>query len=477
MITVHSQSAIAPNLQAVYDVSTTGETTLTDGKPIIHDGNAMTPGNPFFILQNSGINVLEVSSDGAFFRGPLIANGPLASLRELRYSSDTAGSPDFQIRPRTSAFAQGPALLAFSSTISSATDSSLNQLQLFPTSQTFTASFDKIATMAGVVLTVDFTPAPGFGAFIGLGATIEFAQTTSLFGAANIVRHAQRYQPQSGAGAITIGPVFTFVHIATISANGIAGVVHSQTRDFSSQPVYNGDGGTLTIGLSQQFLATMSVNTGATVTTRHCFRADDGAGLGAIGVQRFFSATDCTRGTVENSVLWTDQPAGALNRMVRHLGTSQSDFGGPIALGAGASTPDWILSHLAANIATLADGDSLRISTGSLFMGATGDVALSRGAADRLDLATGDSLNIVSGDFTHAGTNVGFFGVAGATQAADPVALTDNSGGTANDTIALITNAANAGSADVGPTQDAIADLAAKVNALRDIVRRHGLAA
>lgn len=48
-----------------------------------------------------------------------------------------------------------------------------------------------------------------------------------------------------------------------------------------------------------------------------------------------------------------------------------------------------------------------------------------------------------------------------------PVAdLTDSSGGSADDTIAAITNAANAGSADVGPTADAIADLAAKVNAL-----------
>ena len=46
------------------------------------------------------------------------------------------------------------------------------------------------------------------------------------------------------------------------------------------------------------------------------------------------------------------------------------------------------------------------------------------------------------------------------------VTLTDSSGGTASAVIAEITNAANAGSADVGPTADAIADLAAQVNAL-----------
>jgi predicted RecA/RadA family phage recombinase len=41
--------------------------------------------------------------------------------------------------------------------------------------------------------------------------------------------------------------------------------------------------------------------------------------------------------------------------------------------------------------------------------------------------------------------------------------LTDSSGGTASTTIAAITQAANAGSADVGPTADAIADLAAQL--------------
>lgn len=56
-------------------------------------------------------------------------------------------------------------------------------------------------------------------------------------------------------------------------------------------------------------------------------------------------------------------------------------------------------------------------------------------------------------------------------------ALTDNSGGSANDTIAVITNAANAGSADVGPVADAIADLAAKVNAIRTALIASGLLA
>lgn len=57
------------------------------------------------------------------------------------------------------------------------------------------------------------------------------------------------------------------------------------------------------------------------------------------------------------------------------------------------------------------------------------------------------------------------------------VHLTDNSGGTANNTIAAITQAGNAGSADVGPTADAIADLAAKVNAILTTLESAGLLA
>lgn len=55
--------------------------------------------------------------------------------------------------------------------------------------------------------------------------------------------------------------------------------------------------------------------------------------------------------------------------------------------------------------------------------------------------------------------------------------LTDNSGGTADDTIASITDTSTAGSADVGPVQDAIADLAAKVNELNAVLQAHGLTA
>lgn len=61
----------------------------------------------------------------------------------------------------------------------------------------------------------------------------------------------------------------------------------------------------------------------------------------------------------------------------------------------------------------------------------------------------------------------------------DPVtaiaSLTDNSGGTASDTLADVTEANNAGSADRVPTEDAIASLAAKINGLIDALEVKGV--
>ena len=59
--------------------------------------------------------------------------------------------------------------------------------------------------------------------------------------------------------------------------------------------------------------------------------------------------------------------------------------------------------------------------------------------------------------------------VAGVTSAsaATGAALTDNSGGTASTTLADVTEAQNAGSADRVPTENAIASLAAQIEANR----------
>lgn len=61
------------------------------------------------------------------------------------------------------------------------------------------------------------------------------------------------------------------------------------------------------------------------------------------------------------------------------------------------------------------------------------------------------------------------------TPQSDITSLTDSSGGTADNTVAAITEAANAGSADTAPTANAIADLTAKVNAILVALRAAGV--
>jgi parallel beta-helix repeat protein len=92
------------------------------------------------------------------------------------------------------------------------------------------------------------------------------------------------------------------------------------------------------------------------------------------------------------------------------------------------------------------------------------------------DLLAGRHLT-VGGDVIHQGARVGFYSTAPATQAPASADLVDNSGGTGGGTIAAITDTTNAGSADVGPTKDAIASLSAKVNDCLAGLRRVGLIA
>lgn len=127
---------------------------------------------------------------------------------------------------------------------------------------------------------------------------------------------------------------------------------------------------------------------------------------------------------------------------------------------------------------------------------ATFSPAVGAASSDQLRIQNATD-SLISGDFSapslglHGDTTVnGFVNVTGVYQVSGTQvvtsqqgaigALTDSSGGTdagAGGTIAAITNAANAGSADVGPTQDAIATLAGQVERALAALRTHGLIA
>jgi len=88
----------------------------------------------------------------------------------------------------------------------------------------------------------------------------------------------------------------------------------------------------------------------------------------------------------------------------------------------------------------------------------------------------------IDGDLDHDGSNVGFYGGIPAAQAAASANLTDNSGGTANDTVQALTNPVDTpASADalrddlvanlIPELRNNFADLAAKVNKALTVLR------
>ncbi len=94
----------------------------------------------------------------------------------------------------------------------------------------------------------------------------------------------------------------------------------------------------------------------------------------------------------------------------------------------------------------------------------------------------------LNGPLNHAGSTVGFYGTTPVVQAAASANLTDNSGGTANDTVQALTNPADTpASADalrddlvanlIPELRNNFADLAAKVNKALTVLRNSGLMA
>jgi hypothetical protein len=166
-------------------------------------------------------------------------------------------------------------------------------------------------------------------------------------------------------------------------------------------------GGLLTLADFSQFIARGTIGTGVTISgNRVCVNAGRlSTFTGTLsGINIGFQVDDLQVGALGAIGLLSTLPAAATTFFIDHQGTAQSRFGGSIGLSAGAGAIDWLLTRIAANVASLADGDSFRITTGSLFMGATGQVQLTSVVDDRLDLASGDDFRLVLGDLQFAGT-------------------------------------------------------------------------
>lgn len=305
---------------------------------------------------------------------------------------------------------------------------------------------------SNVVLDYVNATVSGLVAFSG---EMRFRQAGNLAGAGNLFKMQGTFKNEVGA-FVGIGSQYTFVHVGVYQADGaFASTGNLFHRICLFQTTWNTiNGATLAITTANQggFINPF-VQAGVTITNARDWEWSPGTYNGTVVDRAAIYFADLTGGTSSLAGIRSFIAAGATRRFINHTGTAQSDFGGTIGLGAGA-TIDITFERLVAGILTLGAGQSLRVPS-ILFMGAAGsinlregaadrldlapgdsfrisdtgqlqfgaDVVLSRGAADRLDLASGDSFNIIGGDFTHTGTN---FGVHGSSAPQSPAYTVNN---------------------------------------------------
>jgi hypothetical protein len=215
-----------------------------------------------------------------------------------------------------------------------------------------------------------------FGGFVSVSGDILFRQGASGFGAGNLFKMQGTIKNESGSNVI-IGSQYTFVNIGTYQADGAfaqANLFHRICLFQSQWNVINGATMSVTTMNGGGYI-NHNVGTSVTISNRRDWEWALGVNNGTQTNWDCIYVPAITGGT-NFSVIRSLVNSGATRRFINHTGTAQSDFGGAIGLGSGATI----------------------------------DVLLSRGAANRLDLASGDSFNIVNGDFTHAGTNFGIHG-------------------------------------------------------------------
>ena len=111
-------------------------------------------------------------------------------------------------------------------------------------------------------------------------------------------------------------------------------------------------------------------------------------------------------------------------------------------------------------------GGSLIIDSGGTFTG--GGTVLEVTSGQQLKIDSGATIGIVSG---------GALKPDGGSQAADPGAITDSTSGAASATFAAITAGATYAQADIVAIKNALAETAAKLNALRAALQGVGILA
>ena len=464
---------------------------------------------------------------GGTDRWRLDASGHLIAVADNTYDFGASGAT----RPRTlyvgtsaviasavtlsSTGMSSTAALTVSSTGALSLDSTTNAIQTNATTITADAGISIVTTTTGV-LSLDSGTTGAIN--IGIGAFAKVITFGNVTGATSLVLNAGTGNIDIGVTAqarltnlatgaaiqtVTVGSINTTSSLTlqagssafTLTAGGIFDVnatgavtVDGSTVTLTSAAVLSLDG----TGIETS-ATTLTADAGLSIvtTTTGALSLDSGT-TGAVSLGTGASAKTVTVGSVTGAAITTIQ-AGS--------GAMTFTAGGIFDVNAtGAVTVDGSTVTLTSAAALSLDGTGIETSATTLTADAglsiatttTGVLTLDSGTTGAINLGTSaNAKTITIGNVTgatalvynagsggHAFTGpMGFFGHAVVSQQTNIVSLTDSSGGAANDTIAAITNAANAGSADVGPTADAIADLAAKVNGVLTILSNVGLMA
>lgn len=266
----------------------------------------------------------------------------------------------------------------------------------------------------GSTIIMDY-PDSTISGLVAASGTFEFNQNGNNVGAGNLFKNSAIFKNVPGSGTIRIGSQYTFVHIGNYQADtdAITNLFHRVSLLQTTWSTINGGTQAVTTINGGGFVNPF-VNAGVTVTNMR-----DWEFLGSITgtvtnrAHIYFHPGNTPASTIHSGIQ-SLMSASANHRFIRHQGTAQSDFGGLIGLGTGP-TVDWTIGRLAANIATLGAGDSLRIPA-TLFFGSAGSVNLSSTTSNRLDLASGDSFRIIDGALEHLAGTIGFNGATPVTQ-------------------------------------------------------------
>jgi len=374
------------DLTGAYEASLLGQLNLNttlgavkiDGA-LLAAGLTGTAGPDYMQISRGAINVLNTAFNAT-------------DLRTTIYSTAVNGidlSPDPAVIPDEAIISLTPSHLEF-----------LRQDRMFMSS-----AFVNLFALRSQI-SLNFASAT-LGSFVLFAPTIRYTQSANPFGQGLLFNASGTFENDPAVAAnMTTGLSFVGQNFYRANAQTITMI---QLLDFLSQPrLQVAAAGTFTMtGDLRHFAASGTIETGATLTgDRVCFNA---------GVLTTFTGTlsgtnvghhvdDIQPGVLGAVGFRSTLTAAATTFAIDNQGTAQSRFGGSLGFSAGSGAIDIVLSRLVANVLTMADGDSFRITTGLLFFGAAGSVNLSEGATNRLDLATGDSFRLVSGSVQFAGT-------------------------------------------------------------------------